>query len=99
MKGRHHLDWAPGLRAWAGLGAARSDEEVIDEAEDYQDELALVDDLTMYVILRQGRRADLLAVADTGDADQVRAYLAARRRGAGPGGAGAVLGPQSEEVG
>ncbi len=82
MKGRHHLDWADGLRAWAGLGAARSDDEVIDEASDDLEDLALVDDLTMFLVLKQERRADLLAVADTGEAEQVREFLGGLRQAA-----------------
>ncbi len=97
MKGKHQLDWSPGLRAYAGLGKEQTEAEVIDEAEDAKIELALVDDLTMYRVLWQDRRADLCAVADTGDPERVRAYLARVRSAAGL--AAGLLDGDSEGVG
>lgn len=97
FKGRHHLDWSDGLREWAGLGVVQTDEQVIDDMSDYLDNLAVVDDLTMHLVLRHERRAELLMCADSGDSERVRAWLADLRSvfgvGAPPGPSGVALEP------
>lgn len=75
MKGRKQLVWAPGLREWAGLGVELTDDQVAEDASDYLVDLAVVDDLTWQVVRRQERRAELLAVADSGDRAQVHDWL------------------------
>ncbi len=75
MRGRHLLQWSPGLRVFLGLGVELSDEEVAASGDDLErDLLALGADL-WHLLCVSGKRGDLLSVASAGDSDLVLAWL------------------------
>jgi hypothetical protein len=74
-KGRHQLDWAPGWREWLGLGAEKSDEDIIAEESDKVRDLAVLDDDTWRLVCRAEERGELRAVADSGCGELVEVWI------------------------
>jgi hypothetical protein len=75
-KGRHQLEYSPGLRSMLGLEPELSDEEVAQETPDI--EFYLLSQLTAgdwKKICKQKLRAHVLEVASLGDVEKLEVYL------------------------
>lgn len=77
MRGRSQLRWSAGLRDRLGVGVEVSDQELAEEEREPAIEVARLTWAEFKELVRQGRRAQLLAVADSGRADWVDVYLVA----------------------
>lgn len=87
MFGRKMIVWSPGLREFVGLGDQElTDDEIVNDASDYKTVLAVLPAPVWSLIRTSGRRAELLDVADDGDAARVREWLFAWCRPPGPPG-------------
>jgi hypothetical protein len=77
MKGRKQLVWSRGLRELLGLNRVeKSDEELAQEAQSEGDVLLAQLNLTQWrVVLANDARAELLDIADSGDAGSVWIFL------------------------
>jgi hypothetical protein len=77
FKGRKQLVWSRGLRAVLGLAVEeKSDEEVAAEEVEDAVVLAVLTLAQWRVILANDARGELCDVASSGDAEQVRVFLA-----------------------
>jgi hypothetical protein len=82
MDGRHQLTWSPGLRSFVGLNeVAPSDEELAGEVSDIERDLASMSGDVWHEVCKQGKRAELLAIADKGSSMAVHVWLAALMAG------------------
>jgi hypothetical protein len=77
LKGRRQLTYSRGLRDRLGIGAELGDQELAEQEREPATVLVTLSWSEFKELLRQGRRAQLLAVADSGRADLVVAYLVA----------------------
>lgn len=77
FKGKHQLQYSPGLRVLLGLvEEQKTDEELATEAVEDAVILAQLDMIAWRVVLANDARAELLEVASSGDVEQVYSYLA-----------------------
>lgn len=75
FKGQRQLYWSHGLRKLLGLADERSDVELAEEQSEVAEVLASLTFRQWQVVLGNDARADLLAVATSGDASAVREFL------------------------
>jgi hypothetical protein len=76
FKGRRQLVWSPGLRAFLGVDAEKTDEEIAGEIREDALLLALLSPAEWRAVRWADRRGQLLEVARSGDAGAVRAFVA-----------------------
>ncbi len=81
MKGGVQLRWSKGLRSSLGLAVEKSDEELAAGVEKSGVLLGLLSDNEWRLILADDARAELLAVASTGDRAAFERFRAAYREG------------------
>jgi hypothetical protein len=74
FKGKHQLNWSPGLRDYMGL-EDKSDEEAAAEIPENAMLLAILTDQQWRVILRKNRRGELLEIAAKGDVEELWQWL------------------------
>jgi hypothetical protein len=75
FKGRRQLMWSPGLRALLGLEDEKPDSEVATALPDDAAHLGWVTLADWLIVLRYGKRGELLNVASAGDWDLCRQFL------------------------
>lgn len=77
FKGRHQLQWSPGLREYLGLGLEQTDAEIVAEQEPDSVEFARLNSADWYRILHLSRdvRGELLVIAGKGDFQAFQAFL------------------------
>lgn len=76
FKGKSQLRWSPGLRDVFGLGAAKSDQEIAAGGDEPSRLLATLSLDEWRVVLGNDAVAELKVVADSGDEERVRQFLA-----------------------
>lgn len=77
LKGSNQIRWSPGLRELLLPGTIeQSDEELAEEQDDTATLLALLSLAEWRAVVGNDARAELLAVASSGDADAVLAFVA-----------------------
>jgi hypothetical protein len=79
FKGRRQLMWSPGLRALLGLEDEKSDSEVATTLPDDAVHLGWITLADWLIVLRYGKRGQLLNVAGVGDWGLCRQFLAELR--------------------
>jgi len=77
FKGRRQLFWSPDLRQMLDMGKEKTDEEVAGEQEQQGVELVVLNRESWRIVLGNDCRGELLAVARTGDVQQVFVFLEA----------------------
>ncbi len=75
VKGRRQLSWSRGLRDRLGVGAERPDQELAEEEREPAVEVCRLTWAEFKELVRQRKRAQLLAVADAGRPEWVQGYL------------------------
>jgi hypothetical protein len=75
VKGRHQLVWSRFLRRRLGEGVAVSDQELAEEEREPAVEVCRLTWAEFKELVRQRKRAQLLAVADAGRPEWVQGYL------------------------
>lgn len=96
MKARKHLVWSRGLRELLGAGREKPDAEIAEQLDEAAVILARLNYFQWQKVADRGLRSDLLDVADSGDAGELLAWLAARGIEADSGGLPAAAGSPPE---
>lgn len=76
MKARKHLVWSRGLRDLLGIGQEKPDAEIAEELDEAAVILARLSYFQWQVIVEKNLRSAVLDVADSGDPDELREFLA-----------------------
>jgi broad specificity phosphatase PhoE len=77
LKGANQIRWSPGLRELLLPGTVeKTDEQLAEEQDDTAILLALLSLAEWRAVVGNDARAELLAVASSGDADAVRSFVA-----------------------
>jgi hypothetical protein len=76
VKGKPQIRWSPGLRKALGLGAEKTDEQLVEEAQEGARCLGMIPAEDWPIVVGNDARADLLEQVRSGDFEQVRAWLA-----------------------
>lgn len=75
MKGRHQLQWSPGLRDLFGLDAEKNDEELANQNDEMDSFFSHMPDDVWSKILKTKNRGQLLELVARGDKNHLRVWL------------------------